>query len=91
MVAAAGGLQPTHYTSTQDALIDVALGLGAPLNKLILNMPAFGNSFNLMDKEKNLPGSSVTSALPTTTTYQQVSTAVTILGTTGLYGQISPH
>merc|ERR1719397_2293355 len=39
---------------------------------LILNMPAFGNSFNLMDVEKNLPGSAVTSSQPSTTTYQQV-------------------
>ena len=62
----------TASPPNQDALIDVALGLGAPLSKLILNMPAFGNSFNLMDVEKNLPGSAVTSSQPSTTTYQQV-------------------
>ena len=62
----------TGSLPNQDALIDVALGLGAPLSKLILNMPAFGNSFSLMDVEKNLPGSAVTSSQPSTTTYQQV-------------------
>jgi len=55
----------------QDALIDVAVSLGAPLNKLILTAPAFANSFNLVDPERNLPGSAV-SGLPTTLTYQQV-------------------
>jgi len=54
-----------------DALIDVVIGLGAPLEKLVLNMPAFGHSFNLLDMGKNLPGSSVT-GLPKTVTYQQV-------------------
>ncbi len=55
----------------QDALIDVAVSLGAPLSKLILTAPAFANSFNLVDPERNLPGSAVT-GLPTTLTYQQV-------------------
>ena len=67
-----------RFAFSQDALIDVAVGLGAPLNKLILNMPAFGNSFNLMDQDKNLPGSSVT-GLPQTTTYQQVTITTVIL------------
>ena len=67
-----------RFVFSQDALIDVAVGLGAPLNKLILNMPAFGNSFNLMDQDKNLPGSSVT-GLPQTTTYQQVTITTVIL------------
>ena len=56
----------------QDALIDVVVSLGAPLSKLILTAPAFANSFNLVDPERNLPGSAVT-GLPTTLTYQQVS------------------
>ncbi len=45
--------------------------MGAPLSKLILTAPAFANSFNLVDPERNLPGSAVT-GLPTTLTYQQV-------------------
>ena len=47
------------------------VGLGAPIEKIILNTPAFGNSFNLMSKDKNLPGSATT-GLPQTVTYQQV-------------------
>lgn len=62
--------QLTH-TYLQDALIDVVTGLGVPLNKIILNTPAFGNSFTLMDASVNLPGSA-TSGLPKTVTYQQV-------------------
>lgn len=62
--------------SNADALIDIVVGLGAPLDKLILTMPAFGNSFNLLDMEKNLPGSSVT-GLPTMVTYQQVCQLLT--------------
>ena len=58
-------------TSLQDALIDVVTGLGVPLRKIILNTPAFGNSFNLMEASVNLPGSA-TSGLPQTMTYQQV-------------------
>jgi len=54
-----------------DALIDVVVGLGAPIQKIILNTPAFGNSFNLMSKDKNLPGSATT-GLPQAVTYQQV-------------------
>jgi hypothetical protein len=55
----------------KDALIDVAVSLGAPLSKLILTAPAFANAFNLVDPDRNLPGSAVT-GLPTTLTYQQV-------------------
>jgi hypothetical protein len=66
----------------QDALIDVAVSLGAPLSKLILTAPAFANSFNLVDPERNLPGSAVT-GLPTTLTYQQVGGG-SILATRGL-------
>ena len=46
-------------------------GLGVPLQKIILNTPAFGNSFNLMEASVNLPGSATT-GLPQTLTYQQV-------------------
>jgi hypothetical protein len=65
--------------SLQDALIDVAVSLGAPLSKLILTAPAFANSFNLVDPERNLPGSAVT-GLPTTLTYQQVPILATSRG-----------
>ena len=58
----------------KDALIDVAVGLGAPLEKLILTTPAFGNSFNLLDSSTNLPGSSI-SGPPQRVTYQQVLTS----------------
>jgi len=54
-----------------DALIDVAVGLGAPLEKIVLTTPAFGNSFNLLDSSLNLPGSSI-SGPPQRVTYQQV-------------------
>ena len=47
------------------------VGLGVPIERIILNTPAFGNSFNLMSEDKNLPGSSTT-GLPQTVTYQQV-------------------
>ena len=46
-------------------------GLGVPANKIILNTPAFGNSFNLMEPDVNLPGSATT-GLPQSLTYQQV-------------------
>jgi len=59
-----------------DALIDVIVGLGAPIDRIILNTPAFGNSFNLMSKDKNLPGSATT-GLPQTVTYQQVCQILT--------------
>ena len=55
----------------QDALIDVVTGLGVPATKIILNTPAFGNSFNLMEPGVNLPGSATT-GLPQSLTYQQV-------------------
>merc|ERR1712106_1117025 len=59
-----------------DALIDVVVGLGAPIERIILNTPAFGNSFNLMSEDKNLPGSATT-GLPQTVTYQQVCQILT--------------
>ena len=62
------------HQSIQDALIDVVVGLGAPVHKLIMTVPAFGNSFNLADAARNLPGSAVTGQ-PTTITYQQVGEA----------------
>ena len=62
-------VQSTQYL--QDALIDVVTGLGVPANKIILNTPAFGNSFNLMEPDVNLPGSATT-GLPQSLTYQQV-------------------
>jgi hypothetical protein len=36
-----------------------------------MTAPAFGNSFNLVDPERNMPGSAVT-GIPSTITYQQV-------------------
>ena len=62
-------VQSPHYF--QDALIDVVTGLGVPAHKIILNTPAFGNSFNLMQPHVNLPGSATT-GLPQSLTYQQV-------------------
>ena len=61
-------LSPQYF---QDALIDVVTGLGVPADKIILNTPAFGNSFNLMEPQLNLPGSATT-GLPQSLTYQQV-------------------
>ena len=58
--------------SAQDALVDVVAGLGVPVSRLVLNTPAIGLSFSLMDKTVNLPGSATT-GLPATVTYQQVS------------------
>ena len=63
------------HQSIQDALIDVVVGLGAPVHKLIMTVPAFGNSFNLADAARNLPGSAVTGQ-PTTITYQQVGEGI---------------
>ena len=57
--------------SAQDALVDVVQGLGVPVSRLILNTPAIGLSFSLMDKTVNLPGAATT-GLPSTVTYQQV-------------------
>ena len=57
--------------SAQDALVDVVQGLGVPVSRLVLNTPAIGLSFSLMDKTVNLPGAATT-GLPSTVTYQQV-------------------
>ena len=57
--------------SAQDAIVDVVQGLGVPVSRLILNTPAIGLSFSLMDKTVNLPGAATT-GLPSTVTYQQV-------------------
>ena len=64
---------PPFLSMVQDALVDVVLGLGVPPEKLILNTPAFANSFNLQDAGKNLPGSATTGP-PSSLTYQQVIT-----------------
>lgn len=63
-----------HHTqglSAQDALVDVVAGLGVPVSRLVLNTPAIGLSFSLMDKTVNLPGAATTGP-PSTVTYQQV-------------------
>ena len=59
----------------QDALVDVVAGLGVPVSRLVLNTPALGLSFALMDKTVNLPGAATT-GLPHTITYQQVTSNV---------------
>ena len=59
------------FFSLKDALIDVVVGLGAPIHKLVMTVPAFAHSFNLVDPERNMPGSAVSSP-PSTITYQQV-------------------
>ena len=63
----------TQGLSAQDALVDVVAGLGVPVSRLVLNTPAIGLSFSLMDKTVNLPGSATTGP-PSTVTYQQVRT-----------------
>ncbi|XP_059088414.1 mucin-2-like [Tigriopus californicus] len=54
-----------------DSLLDVIISLGATDSKIILSGSAFGNSFKLLDAEKNMPGSSV-AEIPIALTYQQV-------------------
>lgn len=51
--------------------MDVIISLGATDSKIILSGSAFGNSFKLLDAEKNMPGSSV-AEIPVALTYQQV-------------------
>ena len=56
-------------------MVDVVAGLGVPVSRLVLNTPALGLSFALMDKTVNLPGAATT-GLPHTITYQQVTSNV---------------
>ena len=65
-------LKSIYINFFQDALIDVVAGLGVPVSRLILNTPAFGHSFSLMNNSVNLPGAATTGP-PQTVTYQQVS------------------
>ncbi len=46
-------------------------GLGAPVHKLIMTVPAFASAFNLADPARNMPGSAVTGP-PVAMTYQKV-------------------
>ncbi|KAJ8892465.1 hypothetical protein PR048_005045 [Dryococelus australis] len=46
--------------STQDSMLDLLTGLGAPHNRIIISVPASGTKFTLEDATKNTPRSPAT-------------------------------